>query len=154
MDNGGPTPTHRLGAGSQAINHGATDDCEPVDQRGLPRVFEDNPVCDIGSYELGVPELLWGDNDCSLAIGPEDALLALAFSVGLTFGDDECLSLGTSIQLDEDGPQVEWGNVNCLNAVDALDAIPILASIAGVATAPPTGCAPVGTPVLVILVGS
>ncbi|WP_017716113.1 DUF4347 domain-containing protein [Kamptonema formosum] len=44
QDNGGPTPTHALLAGSPAINAGAT--AEPLDQRGVTRVSPD-----IGAFE-------------------------------------------------------------------------------------------------------
>ncbi len=45
-DNGGPTPTHALLAGSPAIDAGAG--CPATDQRGAPR----SGACDIGAYEL------------------------------------------------------------------------------------------------------
>jgi CSLREA domain-containing protein len=48
-DNGGPTPTHALLAGSAAINGGLTSSCAATDQRGAPRVG----VCDIGAFEFG-----------------------------------------------------------------------------------------------------
>jgi CSLREA domain-containing protein len=51
QDNGGPTWTHALGAGSQAINAGSCTDIagNPVttDQRGVLRISP----CDIGAYE-------------------------------------------------------------------------------------------------------
>lgn len=52
-DNGGPTWTHALLAGSQAID--AADDslCPVVDQRGVAR--PQGPHCDIGSFELAAP---------------------------------------------------------------------------------------------------
>jgi CSLREA domain-containing protein len=54
-DNGGPTLTQALLAGSPAIDHGGTaaTGCPATDQRGLPRPDEasDNGVCDIGAYE-------------------------------------------------------------------------------------------------------
>jgi len=46
-DNGGPTPTLILGAGSAAL--GAGSDCEATDQRGQPR---DPSACDLGAVEL------------------------------------------------------------------------------------------------------
>lgn len=55
--NGGPTQTHRLLAGSPAIDAGyafpqpAADGCEPRDQRGVPRPQGAGP-CDLGAYEL------------------------------------------------------------------------------------------------------
>lgn len=48
-DNGGPTMTHALLAGSPAIDAGGPD-CPATDQRGLPR--PQGAGCDIGAYEL------------------------------------------------------------------------------------------------------
>ncbi len=45
-DNGGPTPTMALPAGSPALD--VADDCPELDQRGLPR----SGLCDSGAYEL------------------------------------------------------------------------------------------------------
>jgi hypothetical protein len=62
QDNGGPTPTQALLAGSLAID--AADDaaCPTTDQRYFPRPRDGDgdeiPACDIGAYEFG-------------AIGPE-----------------------------------------------------------------------------------
>ncbi len=49
-DNGGPTETHALLAGSPAIDAGS-DDCPPpaTDQRGVAR--PDGAACDIGAFE-------------------------------------------------------------------------------------------------------
>jgi sugar lactone lactonase YvrE len=51
-DNGGPTMTHALGAGSPAIDAGNNLAALPSDQRGLPflRIFGAKP--DIGAFEL------------------------------------------------------------------------------------------------------
>ncbi len=46
-DNGGPTPTHALAAGSQAIDNGTTSGAPAADQRGVAR--DGSP--DIGAYE-------------------------------------------------------------------------------------------------------
>ncbi|MDX6642906.1 MAG: hypothetical protein QOD76_868 [Solirubrobacteraceae bacterium] len=51
-NNGGPTDTRALLAGSPAIDGGSNSECPPTDQRGLPR--PQGPSCDIGAYELGV----------------------------------------------------------------------------------------------------
>ena len=48
-DNGGPTPTMALLAGSPAINAGNNDTCLATDQRGVTRPQGD--TCDIGSFE-------------------------------------------------------------------------------------------------------
>lgn len=51
-NNGGPTRTIALLAGSPAINAGDDASCKPLDQRGLPR--PQGTHCDIGAYEKGV----------------------------------------------------------------------------------------------------
>jgi hypothetical protein len=55
QDNGGPTETHALGAGSVAIDQILAEDCvdaegEPLttDQRGQPR----DSMCDVGAFEV------------------------------------------------------------------------------------------------------
>jgi CSLREA domain-containing protein len=48
-NNGGPTDTRALGAGSPAINAGDTNLCGSPDQRGATPVG----VCDIGAFEFG-----------------------------------------------------------------------------------------------------
>lgn len=72
VDNGGPTPTHILLAGSSAIDAGDNAICAaaPVaalDQRGVARPIdaEDNGsvVCDIGAVELTTDETIDTDGD-------------------------------------------------------------------------------------------
>jgi hypothetical protein len=49
QDNGGPTMTHALGAGSVAIDQIPAVDCEVTeDQRGFPR----DSMCDVGAFEV------------------------------------------------------------------------------------------------------
>ncbi len=48
LDNGGPTTTQAIPAGSPAIDAGG-DDCESHDQRGIPRPLGGG--CDVGAYE-------------------------------------------------------------------------------------------------------
>ncbi|MBV8930051.1 MAG: fibronectin type III domain-containing protein [Mycobacteriaceae bacterium] len=59
-DNGGPTQTMRLGAGSAAIDKvpSAGAGCAATDQRGIPR--PSGPECDIGAYEVRVPDAVTG----------------------------------------------------------------------------------------------
>ena len=69
--NGGPTFTHRLVAGSPAIDAGNPDGClDPLenplttDQRGFTRPLDGNgdvvPVCDVGAYEYDPLQIiLW-----------------------------------------------------------------------------------------------
>jgi CSLREA domain-containing protein len=51
QDNGGPTDTHALGPGSQAIDAANPANCPSVDQRGVARVG----ICDIGAFEFVPP---------------------------------------------------------------------------------------------------
>ena len=57
LNNGGPTETHALSAGSEAIDMGDPDHCRDAagnavatDQRGFVRPI--NAICDIGAYEF------------------------------------------------------------------------------------------------------
>lgn len=55
FDNGGPTLTHALNAGSPAIDAGSAGDCPATDQRGFSRPADGDgdttAVCDIGAFE-------------------------------------------------------------------------------------------------------
>ncbi len=53
-NNGGPTDTEALLAGSPAIDAGDNATCQPTDQRGVTR--PQGPACDIGAYELVTPQ--------------------------------------------------------------------------------------------------
>jgi hypothetical protein len=73
-DNGGPTQTHALLAGSPAIDAGDNAACPATDQRGFPR---NDGACDIGAYERG-RQPPGPDEDVSEGtVGPD----------GLTLGD-------------------------------------------------------------------
>jgi CSLREA domain-containing protein len=50
-NNGGPTDTHALLAGSPGINRGLAASCPATDQRGRARIG----VCDVGAYEFAPP---------------------------------------------------------------------------------------------------
>lgn len=50
QNNGGPTETHALVAGSEAINAGDNATCPATDQRGVTR--PQGVACDIGAFEL------------------------------------------------------------------------------------------------------
>jgi hypothetical protein len=57
QDNGGPTPTHALLAGSPAIDTGAPSLWGSVDQRGTVRFHSGlNPPIDVGAFDSGVRE--------------------------------------------------------------------------------------------------
>ncbi len=49
-DNGGPTLTHALGAGSPAIDAADAGACPATDQRGVAR--PQGAGCDVGAFEL------------------------------------------------------------------------------------------------------
>jgi hypothetical protein len=53
QNNGGPTDTLALEAGSQALDAGTNAGCPPTDQRGVTR--PQGPACDIGAFEVEVP---------------------------------------------------------------------------------------------------
>jgi hypothetical protein len=57
-DNGGPTKTMALNAGSPAINAGTNTGCPSTDQRGVAR--PQGAHCDIGAYELAPPSASTG----------------------------------------------------------------------------------------------
>lgn len=102
-DNGGPTPTHALRKGSDAVEGGnpaapgsSATACETTDQRGIPR--PQGPRCDIGSFELekpsealclGRPVTITGTsgNDVLTGTGKRDVIRALG-------GDDVIDALG------------------------------------------------------------
>jgi uncharacterized repeat protein (TIGR01451 family)/CSLREA domain-containing protein len=58
-DNGGPTATHALSAGSPAIDKADNTGCPATDQRGVVRPVDGDgdtvAVCDIGAFEATVP---------------------------------------------------------------------------------------------------
>ncbi len=89
--NGGPTPTHALLAGSPALGKGAG--CAKTDQRGVPRTA--GGACDIGAYELvrchGRVANRVGTNGADGLIGTNDADAFL-----LLGGHDRALGLGGS----------------------------------------------------------
>jgi CSLREA domain-containing protein len=60
QDNGGPTPTMALGAGSAAIDQISTTvgGCPGRDQRGVLRPAPTGGECDIGAYEVAAPDVI------------------------------------------------------------------------------------------------
>ena len=88
-NNGGPTQTHALLAGSPAIDAGSAD-CPPpaTDQRGVAR--PQGPACDIGSVEV-VQDTTPPDTTINSAVDGNGASLAnggstLSGSITFTFG--------------------------------------------------------------------
>ena len=109
-DNGGPTLTHRLLAGSPAINAGGTPLSGTVatDQRGFARVFQGR--VDIGAFE-------------SQTTGPQVAdviLSSSSFSTGFIDAIDgqgigSGNGLGFSLVGDHQLTSVPWRNINTLH---------------------------------------
>ena len=56
-DNGGPTDTMALAAGSAAIDAGDKAHCPAIDQRGFSRPDVSGSACDVGAYESGGPPM-------------------------------------------------------------------------------------------------
>ena len=77
-DNGGPTPTHALAAGSPAIDNGNNDVAPDTDQRGagFPRIVQG--VIDIGAFERcdPLPLITASVGDGSGSIAPESVSVA------------------------------------------------------------------------------
>jgi hypothetical protein len=129
-DNGGPTETLALLAGSPAINGGDDAACPFTDQRGFGRV----DVCDIGAFEFGgtAVSVKQGDVNCDDEVTAVDALFVLRFVAGIP-PVAECLNLA--------------GDVNCDGAKTAVDALGVLRFVAGLPVNQNEPCADIGTPV-------
>lgn len=70
-DNGGPTPTHQILAGSPAIEAGnpaapgtVADSCAATDQRGIARPGAPGSRCDIGAFEVTTACVAGGGTLC------------------------------------------------------------------------------------------
>jgi CSLREA domain-containing protein len=101
-DNGGPTWTHALLSGSQAIGHipYETNGCGTTyttDQRGYSRPCPAEGSCDIGAYEGST---LFGDVDCDCGVDVQDIML-VAGSWHCQSGDD-CYDGRYDLDLDGD----------------------------------------------------
>jgi hypothetical protein len=82
-DNGGPTETMALGAGSAAIDAATSAACPPTDQRGVARPL--GAGCDIGAYESDVldttpPVITVPTSVAADATGPAGAVVSYAAS--------------------------------------------------------------------------
>lgn len=115
-DNGGPTMTHALLAGSPARNAGDNAECPEGDQRGAPRNVG---ACDIGAFEAGSvvppPAPLPGDVDCDGALTPFD-MLALLRHTGSLGAPPPCIALA---------------DLDCDGDIDLADALILLRRLTG-----------------------
>lgn len=68
QNNGGPTSTMALAAGSAALGAGVAATCPTTDQRGQPRPNPPGTRCDAGAYESssGPPVLIYEENHSSV----------------------------------------------------------------------------------------
>ena len=98
QDNGGPTPTHALLAGSPAIDGGSSN-CPAVDQRGVSR--PQGNACDIGAYESVEP----GDVTPPGPVPSLQATLVATDSITIEWGaaTDDTDVAGYRIYVQEDG---------------------------------------------------
>ncbi len=159
-DNGGPTQTHALLAGSPAIDAGSPD-CPPpaTDQRGLARPADGDgdgtAACDIGAFELGaeppVPTptptptptqtpatggYVAGDVDCNLQVDVVDSLKILRHVAGL------------SVTLPPGCPDIGTGSgedVDCDGDVDSVDSAKILLYVLWLPVSQTAPCTGIGT---------
>jgi len=117
-NNGGPTETHALKAGSPAINAGANPAGLSFDQRGTGFVRVSGGQADIGAYEVqfpAAPPTVTGVkvNDGS-AQRSRVTSLTVTFSEAVTFPS----GVGAAFQLNRTGPGTPTGAVN-LSAVQS-----------------------------------
>jgi hypothetical protein len=90
-DNGGPTPTMAVGAGSAAIDAALSAICPASDQRGIARPF--GAGCDIGAYESDV-----------LDESPPVLTVPVGIVTNATGPDGVAVSYSASAVDDVDGP--------------------------------------------------
>ncbi len=114
-NNGGPTWTHALLAGSPAINagnpSGCTDDVGKLltaDQRGAPRPFPAGGTCDTGAYEYGatIPQTItFGALPNKKPTDPPFTVTATASSgLAVTFSSaGQCTVSGSTVTLEGAG---------------------------------------------------
>jgi hypothetical protein len=119
QDNGGPTETHALGAGSVAIDQIPEADCEvDTDQRGEPRPGDS--MCDVGAFEVQGPikSGLWlGGSPASNTDGnPFDTGWAICFYVN---EDGTALTPSTDCDIDGNDDEAYMLEVSWKNDVGA-----------------------------------
>jgi CSLREA domain-containing protein len=146
-DNGGPTQTRALLAGSPAIDVGSGD-CPPpaTDQRGTVR--PQGAGCDIGAFELVIAARIWGDNRCDGNVDATDALADLLNVAGVPpiSQAEPCTDIGDSVDVQGFSPHM-WGDVDCSGSTDSADALRIERFVAGLPVAPISGCPTIGSAV-------
>lgn len=141
-DNGGFGKTHRLLAGSPAVD--AANGCPPpaFDERGLPR-----PVgggCDSGAFELGIAkQKVWGDTDCGADVDTNDFMTVMAH-VAQVPGEPAGCSPAIGQAASVNGAALTWGDVDCDGAVDTLDVLYMARWAVGLEVTPRAACPELG----------
>ncbi|HUF54294.1 MAG TPA: hypothetical protein VMR52_11050 [Dehalococcoidia bacterium] len=96
----------------------------------------------------GGEQRTWGDNNCSGAADPVDALLALRHDAGLSTNTGECPAMGAQLEVTVAALRL-WGDIDCSDAVDPVDALKLLRFDAGLSAAQGPGCPPLGAGVVI-----
>lgn len=113
-DNGGPTQTVALLAGSQAINAGNNDTCEPTDQRGTVR--PQGPDCDLGAFEAGPSAdlstltLTFGEQQVGTTSAAQTVTLTNNGTIALTINSIESLLGSDFAQTNDCGASLAVGD--------------------------------------------
>ena len=156
---GGPTETHSLAAGSEAIDNGDPDNCPDNDQRGFLR--PGGSGCDIGAFEAGAAEptptpepgdeRTFGDVTCN---GPADSVDALSIQRNLAAlpvnQTQPCPGIGETVDI-QGASEHLWGDVDCDDDVDTVDSLKLLRFVAGLSVQQEPGCPAIGSEVLVTI---
>jgi hypothetical protein len=114
QDNGGPTQTMDLQAGSAAIDRGAS--CAAGDQRGLAR--PSGPACDIGAYEVAPP-----------GVGTPGATGVTSSQASLS--DTVTPNAGSAAVAVQYGPTSEYGAQTPTQTASGLQPVTLASSLAG-----------------------
>jgi CSLREA domain-containing protein len=109
-NNGGPTDTHALLAGSPALDAGNNATCLATDQRGVSR--PQGPACDIGAYELlpNVPPVIASDHS-SVTVN-EGQTAANTGTVSDADGDTLTLTASLGTVVDDGNGSWSWSLAN------------------------------------------
>ena len=120
QDNGGPTRTISLGAGSAAIDQipAAGSGCPPTDQRGVPR--PSGPKCDIGAYEVAPPVAV---TDAPTKTASTGATLAATVTANGGAAD-------TTVSF-QYGTTTRYGTATAIQGVGGVVAVPVLLAVTG-----------------------
>jgi hypothetical protein len=138
----------------------ADDGCLDPDGDGVPTSLDNCPALAANNLldsdgdgtgdlcEIPGEPRTWGDNNCSGAPDPVDALITLRFDAGQSAPTGECPAFGEVVEVAGASPQ-PWGDADCSGAVDPVDALKLLRYDAGLSVAQAAECPLIGSDVLV-----